>query len=116
MAAVLGPLHQSNIAFARRIQYPDVVGLLHPTGANDVLIYPLFVRDFFLSFYPDVVGSGEGGGGGGHPLLPLHTSWMLTRQLRALRGIRELSTDVPGERPTWSRPRWIAARGRRATG
>ena len=29
------------------------IGLLHPTGANDVLSYPLFVRDFFLSFCID---------------------------------------------------------------
>ena len=27
-----------------------LIGLLHPTGANDVLSFPLFVRDFFLSF------------------------------------------------------------------
>ena len=26
------------------------IGLLHPIGANGVLIYALFVRDFFLSF------------------------------------------------------------------
>ena len=28
-----------------------LIGLLHPTGANDVLSYPLFVRDFFLSSF-----------------------------------------------------------------
>ena len=28
-----------------------LIGLLHPTGPNDVLSFPLSVRDFFLSFF-----------------------------------------------------------------
>ena len=37
-------------ADARALGYAMQVGLLHPTGANDVLSYPPYVREFFLSF------------------------------------------------------------------
>ena len=44
------PHHTTHIMLIAKNK-ETIIGLLHPTGANDVLSYPLFVRDFFLSFF-----------------------------------------------------------------